>query len=486
MENQLILQKLSKTLGASNCFQNIFMSKIIIFKIFWFGLFILGSVATVFYINQTVSDYFQFTVVTRIQTKYQQPTPFPAISFCPMPNQSNMVPFTNKSDLKLYKTFCSFNHDLDCDRNFDNYFQSFKTWYGLCFRFNSGKNMSGHSIPILNSTIGGRDDSLKIKFNSKYPAEFFVWIHDPSSPPDFERHYNHEGNFNLIKSSEYNYLGIQRTVEEKLGLPYNDCFKDLNQFPLNKEIINHLKKNNRSYKQTDCLKRCFEVHYLKDNKCNCTNTSLGHVWKDCWTIKENQTQESCTWNYKANFFKKSIINKCKKYCPLECDSTHYFVSQKSVSTEFRPYESYFFFESLEYTLITQIPKFEPYDLISDIGGHLSLFLGLSFISFFEIIQIISEYFYVLFQKDNHHKSIKDTNRSCSTGKVDKNENDETNFHRVQHIPIQNLDIKMQNEKNQNEPEQLMNFKVQHLDSKFYDLDSRINQLETMLEKMSRM
>jgi len=63
MENQLILQKLSKTLGASNCFQNIFMSKIIIFKIFWFGLFILGSVATVFYINQTVSDYFQLNVV---------------------------------------------------------------------------------------------------------------------------------------------------------------------------------------------------------------------------------------------------------------------------------------------------------------------------------------------------------------------------------------------------------------------------------------
>ncbi len=83
---------------------------------------------------------------------------------------------------------------------------------------------------------------------------------------------------------------------------------------------------------------------------------------------------------------------------MECDSTYYSITQKTLNTTIRPYESCFFFESLEYTYITQIPKTTLYDFISSIGGSLSLFVGLSFVSFFEIIEIIIEVTFILFQK----------------------------------------------------------------------------------------
>ena len=57
-----------------------------------------------------------------------------------------------------------------------------------------------------------------------------------------------------------------------------------------------------------------------------------------------------------------------------------------------------YYENLEYTSISQLPKMDIIDLISNIGSNLSLFIGISFLSFAEIIEIIGEILIILFQK----------------------------------------------------------------------------------------
>ena len=47
-----------------------------------------------------------------------------------------------------------------------------------------------------------------------------------------------------------------------------------------------------------------------------------------------------------------------------------------------------FYKNLNYVLITEKPNMELADLISNIGGILGVFLGVSFLSFIEIIEIL--------------------------------------------------------------------------------------------------
>jgi hypothetical protein len=46
-------------------------------------------------------------------------------------------------------------------------------------------------------------------------------------------------------------------------------------------------------------------------------------------------------------------------------------------------------------LIQQQPKIELFDLISNVGGALGLFLGFSFISLLELFEVLAELIYIL-------------------------------------------------------------------------------------------
>ena len=81
------------------------------------------------------------------------------------------------------------------------------------------------------------------------------------------------------------------------------------------------------------------------------------------------------------------------------------LNKKSLFKNFLTYEdlkkSYFsitvFYPELKYTLIEQKPKSEMADLVSSIGGLLGLFVGVSFLSFIEIFELIFEILFLLFE-----------------------------------------------------------------------------------------
>jgi hypothetical protein len=113
-------------------------------------------------------------------------------------------------------------------------------------------------------------------------------------------------------------------------------------------------------------------------------------------------------------------------------------------------------------------------LISNIGSYLSLFVGCSFVSFFEVIEILIEIFIIFFQKT---KTIQQTdeNKSTTIGHLNKNELEEI-FTRFQQECIRNIEMKLQNDKsNQKE---FINSKIQDFDFKFSQLESEVEQLKS--------
>jgi hypothetical protein len=213
------------------------------------------------------------------------------------------------------------------------------------------------------------------------------------------------------------------SIETKLGLPYNNCYKDVKQFPYNKKLINFINSTNVIYKQVLCLEYCFKEYYLKENNCNCTNVSLGNVWSNCYG-KNDTNSSSCIWNYRSDFFEKSIVDYCKEYCPLECDSVTYTstVNQFRNKKENREFQLRIFYKSLKYTSLTQYPKMVDFDLISNIGGILGLFIGCSFASFFEVFEIVIEVIFIIFQKNK--KSKVEQNQENAIQSIVKQNNNE--------------------------------------------------------------
>ena len=111
--------------------------------------------------------------------------------------------------------------------------------------------------------------------------------------------------------------------------------------------MNYFKSNSVSYKQEYCYKLCADLENINTND------------------------------------KKEQMKKCEQYCPLECDSVSYsFTIPESRSVESKSSLS-MNYNKLEFTQFSETAKTQVFDLISNIGGILGLFIGCSFVSFFE-------------------------------------------------------------------------------------------------------
>ena len=62
-----------------------------------------------------------------------------------------------------------------------------------------------------------------------------------------------------------------------------------------------------------------------------------------------------------------------------------------------------YYESLDYTNINQVAKMDEWDLISNIGGNLGLFIGFSFLNLVELIELIIEIIIISVQKKSSSK-----------------------------------------------------------------------------------
>jgi hypothetical protein len=101
------------------------------------------------------------------------------------------------------------------------------------------------------------------------------------------------------------------------------------------------------------------------------------------------------------FLNGSFIDEnCKARCPLECKITQFQITpsfsafsfdnrldNSVIPNKMSLVKFHIFYESLTYTVITELQKVDPFVLISSIGGTFGLFLGASFLSFLEIFEI---------------------------------------------------------------------------------------------------
>lgn len=144
---------------------NFLHSKRFAIKILWLISTLISACTCVYFLSNSIMKYFSYPIVTSINTKYESFTPFPTISVCSFYWNDRSFGKRNLTDIIID---CQYGINLiDCRKNAEQYFERYHDDLFLdCFRFNSGRNSSGQSFPIQESTMGGNEDSLRIKIKT--------------------------------------------------------------------------------------------------------------------------------------------------------------------------------------------------------------------------------------------------------------------------------------------------------------------------------
>lgn len=386
-----IIEKLLST--TAHGITNIVQTERKLIKYLWILVTFASFSFCSFFVLQSILDYLKYDVVTKINTYNEKTVEFPAISICSR---------TNFDNFKLLR--CYFNFQ-ECSLSNINYFQD--SLYGTCIRFNSGYDIYGNKTNILHATSNDLLSSLMFEIylpSQNGYSEMTLAITNKSYIP-----FNMVENPYYLMSGNSYFFQIQRTFSEKLESPFNDCLKDVRKFKFNKTIIDFILSSNRTYTQLNCFRFCRNLYLIQESGCGC-ETSLENFEPICQYQNFNLESIKCINNYIQMFQNKMANKECSKYCPAECDSLSYTiipfirpfpvtgnVSEEFSSryVEFKTYEDvqknfisfYVYYPEFKYTLISQSEKITLYDVISNIGGLLGLFLGISFLSFVEIFLI---------------------------------------------------------------------------------------------------
>lgn len=432
--------------STSHGIPRVLKSKPISMKILWALCFLASTGYCISLVINTINDFLSYDHITSVDIYFEMPALFPAITICNLNSfQTNKsIEFANKFlanmnlSKELRKFFLmneifdsadsvkkSYSYSLsesliECQFNgqkcyADQFEWIFDILYGNCYRFNSGKNAYGNVTNLVKISNSGYFYGLQLEIfigDIDYTADILkssgyrIMINNQTHKPFISDGLDIAPgiNTNIVINRLYNY---------RLENPYNDCKSNLNTIDaFDSDLYRAIINSNLTYKQIDCFYLCYQKQAIE--KCNCYLKSYNKLTSEipCKTIE----QLTCTFAVWDKFINNDINEMCSSLCPAECDSITY-----SISTSFSgyPLKSYaesqiltspvikqrflnqtyeqikssvlsvnVYYDQLGYTVTSQQAKTNLFDVISNIGGLLGLFIGISFLSFIEIIEAI--------------------------------------------------------------------------------------------------
>jgi len=330
---------------------------------------------------ENLNDYYQYTVITKIENVNENPMNLPAVTLCLAPLQTGTTNATLEGSLFICKI-----GEVNCDiRHFYSF--EIKTGYTNsilpCYVLNGGKNSLGNFREIKTTKNTGQNSGFALEFFLPEDHLFLYYINDAFVQPISSE---------IIKTiipGTYSDIILEKTIETKLEYPFNNCW-DLINLP-DTPLVRQFAEANITYRQVNCFEFCFQ-DYVQ-------NYAIEHKISEAEAIENEEVK-----NYDK-------VKNCDHLCPLECESTQYRISESKFSLDdYSNSENYslekipvvekklnvtvnsteefnknylainVYFDSLKYTKISQTPKTSLSALVSNLGGSTGLFLDLSFMS----------------------------------------------------------------------------------------------------------
>jgi len=344
-----------------------------------------GCIQNIF---ENMSDYYQYTVITKIEYVNEYPMELPAITLCLA--YLGSISISTNATLEESLVGCKISGTV-CDIK-DFYSFETRTSYRndiiQCHVLNGGRNSSGHPNKIKSTRTTGFTSGYSLQFYLPKDHFIFHYINDAYVKPT-----TYEINKYFSRGIAYDFV-LEKTVETKLEFPFNNCWERIN-LP-DTPLVKQLSAANITYRQVNCFELCFQKYVQK------------------YALEHGISEDEARWKEEVKNHDRET--NCNDLCPLECESTQYKMSQSMLSlTDYSEYtlpwipvlkkklnlrinsteefnrnylEIGVYFDSLKYTKISQTPKTCLSGLVSNFGGSFGLFLDLSFLSVCRAIEFI--------------------------------------------------------------------------------------------------
>ena len=201
----------------------------------------------------------------------------------------------------------------------------------------------------------------------------------------------------------------------------------MDSFNFDRAYYNIIVSNSLTYTQSTCLDVCLGQQIIAQCGCSYLNMISIQPTKPCSTDNDLK----CVKQFYLILTQRNQYEMCKKFCPLECNDQNYKLSISSSgypsdnyvqflnTTNFKlskhqDFNSssiksdvlglYIYFEENKYSLVQQNPQYRYWDIFSITGGIVSLFIGFSVLSFFQILDMFFELFMVYWEWRKSKKS----------------------------------------------------------------------------------
>ena len=311
---------------------------------------------------------------------------------------------------------CYFNY-LPCYASDFTYF--YHPLYGNCYTFNAAYDNNGTSKQIKSSSISGYWNGLILEFFVGNPsANTQIEFHDGvilSIQNQTDEPFWQGDILKASAGSETDFI-VNRNFITKLPSPYGNCVADPSSSPYYSYIVNTLRN---SYSEEFCFLLCIQDQIIKT--CGCADVFLP-TFNNASTLYcfNSLNDVNCMKLYINNFSSSVDLSTCKTACPFECNSTEFRISSyqalyptssyidilysysqnQSLNLNYNEVAQAFtkvniYYHTMQYTTTVQTAQLQLSDLMANIGGNLGLFLGMSFLTFAELLEISFNTFVIL-------------------------------------------------------------------------------------------
>lgn len=315
-------------------------------KLTWTLMTLMSLFAGLFIIYNTIQDYNKNDVMTRTERIQPDESILPTVIFC-----------TWEKDLNLTNIFQRVIIYSDWIKSTGETFQAFPD-YGCtgCIKFNSASE--------LFTVTDAYRDWLNFEASQNF-GTISVFITD-----------NYLNVFDLshtVTTVQFNpgtiiSIQVSKRVEKRLARPYSEC-----------------QSMAGSYRQVNCIAQCRNSRFLTEYNCTLTNYYGTPGYDYC---------------PKRLRYSEEFDDKCSQQCPEECVLIKFdtrVISYKDWEhTDSNNQVIQIQYSELSYIEIRQTPMMTGFTLIAAVGGALGLFIGIRFVSIVELVEYLTEIFWILF------------------------------------------------------------------------------------------
>ncbi|XP_006815229.1 epithelial sodium channel subunit alpha-like [Saccoglossus kowalevskii] len=276
-----------------------------------------------------------------------------------------------------------------------NFTKFYNYMYGNCFTFNSGEDGTTQA-----TNNPGPLHDLKESAGAR------LLIHPQNVMP-----FPEDNGLTLQPGTETN-VGLRKVVISRQPYPYGDCETSTKVTSDNNIFTNFF---GTEYSQQSCEKSCFYSHVVTECGCSDAKFRYNTTYSPC--TSSNETQRECKESVENLYLEGKL--SCDSDCPQRCEDDDYRmtvtsglwpnnvyvdeiisdVQQMSTDLHSRATEEdnfaynnllkvNIYYEQFNYESITESPAYQAEDFLSDVGGQMGLWIGMSVITIFEFLEFV--------------------------------------------------------------------------------------------------